>query len=156
MEKTATVTVTSGAGDLPEDFLEAIKVKDPADTTRNIEYAPGEWIDQSFPTGQDDTYPNYYTIIGTQLVCPISVSLTYYRTIPTITTAEDGTNWLLAAAPNVYLWGGLMQYSVYSKNPENVVHYRALMSNALSGLRRADLNARAGMVTKRAGGSGAW
>jgi hypothetical protein len=149
MEATATVTVTGGSGALPADFLEAIKVKDPGSTTRDIKYAPPDWIDENFPTGQDSTYPDFYTIVGSTLYCPITVSLTYYEKIDTITTDDATTNWLLTKAPNAYLYGGLMQYSIYDKNPENVVYYRGLMANALASLGYSDLNSRAGQMTRR-------
>jgi len=155
MEKTATVTVSSGEGDLPSDYLEAIKVKDPANTTRNILYALPDWLDDNFPTGQDDTYPQYYTIIGETLVCPISVSLTYYRTIPTLTTGSSTSNWLITASPNAYLFGSLMQYSIWSKNPENVVYYRSLTVNAVSGLQKSSIASKAGRLERRSAG-GAW
>lgn len=153
METTATVSVTSGEGDLPEDFLEVIKVKDPGDTTRDITYAPPDWLDQNFPTGQDGTYPNFYTIIGDSLICPIDVSLTYYAKIPTIASgADDQTNWLIVASPNAYLFGGLMQYSVWSRNTENVVYFRTLMANAVAGLQRSNISSKAGHLERRASG----
>lgn len=130
METTATVTVTSGVGSLPDDFLEVIKVKDPGDTTRNIEYATPE-----------------YTIIGSDLYCTIDVSLTYYAKIPSITT--NSTNWLLTKAPNAYLWGGLMQYSIYDKDVAGAAGYRGLMIASLNALGYSDLNSRAGMMTRR-------
>lgn len=151
METTATVTVTDGVGDLPSGFLEAIKVKDPGDLTRDIKYAPSDWLDENFSTGQDGTYPTYYTIIGTSLVCPIDVSLTYYTKIETITGSEGGYNWLLTKAPNAYLYGGLMQYAIWDKDPEKVGYYRNLMLGALAGLQYADLNSRAGAMVRRAG-----
>lgn len=150
METTATVTMTGGAGALPTDFLEAIKVKDPGGITRDIKYAPPDWLDENYPSGQDDSYPTYYTIIGTTIYCPIDVSLTYYAKISTITGSDGGTNWLLAKAPNAYLYGGLMQYSVYNKNPGAAAGYRSLMVNALGGLGYSDLNSRAGHMVRRA------
>lgn len=150
METTATVTVSSGSGSLPSDYLEMIKVTDPGDTTRDIKYAAPDWIDENFPTGQDATYPDFYTIRGSTLICPITVGITYYEKIDTITTSDSTTNWLLTKAPNAYLYGGLMQYSIYDKNPEATGGYRTLMANALGGLGFADLNSRAGALTKRA------
>lgn len=150
METTASVTVTSGTGSLPDDFLEAIKVKDPGSITRDLKYASPDWLDENFPTGQDDTYPDFYTVIGSSLICPISVSLTYYAKIPTITDSEGDFNWLLTKAPNAYLYGGLMQYGIYNKNPESVAYYRTLMVGALGALGYSDLNSRAGQMVRRA------
>lgn len=149
MEDTETVTMTSGVGALPSDFLEAIKVKDPGDITRDIEYATPAWLDANFPTGQDGTYPAFYTIIGTDLHCPIDVSLTYYAKIPGL--VANSTNWLLTKAPNAYLYGGLMQWSIYSKNPEAAAGYRAMMATALGALQGSDINSRAGSMVRRAG-----
>ncbi len=150
METTATVSVTDDVGDLPDDFLEAIKVKDPGDITRDIKYAPPDWMDENFPSGQDGTYPEYYTIIGSELHCPIDVSLTYYAKISTIADSDGSTNWLLTRAPNAYLWGGLMQYSIYAKNPEAAGGYRSLMVNSLGGVGYSDMTSRAGALVRRA------
>jgi hypothetical protein len=149
METTATVTMTSGTGTLPTDFLEAIKVTDPGDITRDIQYATPDWIDENYPTGQDATYPFFYTIIGDQLLCPIDVSLTYYARIPSL--VGDSMNWLMTKAPSVYLNGALMQYSIYDKDAEKAVGYRGLMLSALAGLQASDLNSRAGHLVRRAG-----
>lgn len=151
METTATVTMTSGVGDLPTDFLEAIKVKDPGGTTRTIRYATPDWLDENYPSGQDGTYPEFYTVIGTSLLCPIDVSLTYYAAIDTITGNDGAYNWLLTKAPSAYLYGGLMQYSIYNKNPEAAAGYRSLMINALGGLNTQDIMSSAGQYVRRAG-----
>lgn len=149
METTATVTMTSGVGALPSDFLEAIKVKDPGSTTRDIQYAPADWLDENYPQGQDETYPQFYTIIGSSLYCPIDVSLTYYAQIGTITGNDGATNWLLTKAPNAYLYGGLMHYSIYAKAPEAAGAYRALMVNAMGALQSQDDRSIAGRFARR-------
>jgi hypothetical protein len=43
-----------------------------------------------------------------------------------------------------------MQYSTWDKNAEQVAGYRSLMVNALGGLNYADVNSRAGSMTRRA------
>lgn len=149
METTATVTMTSGVGDLPADFLEVIKVKDPGAVTRTIRYAAPDWLDESYPLGQDQTYPEFYTIIGDEIYCPIDVSLTYYAKIDTITGNEGATNWLLTKAPNAYLYGGLMHYSIYDKDAEKAAGYRALMVGALNAIGYSDMTSRAGQLVRR-------
>lgn len=148
MEATDTV---SADGALPSDFLEVIKVKDPGDFSRTIRYAPPDWLDENFPTGQDQTYPEFYSIIGGSIVCPIDVSMTYYQKIETITGSSGATNWLLTKAPNAYLYGGLMHYSIYDKDPESTLAYRALMMNAMVGLQSQDTMSVAGRYQRRAG-----
>lgn len=149
METTAAITMTSGVGDLPTGFLEAIKVKDPGDVTRDITYATPDWLDENFPTGQDSVYPQFYTIIGSSIYCPIDVSLTYYAQIDTITGNDGAYNWLLTKAPNAYLYGALMQYSIYDKDPGAVTGYRAMMGAALAGLQMQDVKSVAGRYTRR-------
>lgn len=151
METTATVTMTSGVGDLPTGFLAPIKVKDPGTVTRNIQYATPEWLDENYPSGQDSVSPDFYTIIGSQIICPIDVSLTYYAQIDTITGSDGAFNWLLTKAPNAYLYGGLMQYSIYDKDPEKAAAYRVMMITALGAILGSDTNSRAGSMVRRAG-----
>jgi hypothetical protein len=147
METVGTVTVTSGSGPLPVDFLEPIAVTNPSGVTNAIDYATGEWIANAYPTGQNATDPHFYTIVGSTLYSTISVTLPYYAKIPSL--VADGQNWLLTKAPNAYLYGCLMQYSTWDKNAEQVAGYRALMNNALGGLNYTDVNSRAGSFTRR-------
>jgi hypothetical protein len=44
----------------------------------------------------------------------------------------------------------LAQYAAYDKDPEKYSGYRQLMNNALGGLNYADVNSRAGSMTRRA------
>jgi hypothetical protein len=148
METVGTVTVTNGSGSLPADFLEPITVTNPSAVTNAIDYATGEWIANTYPTGQNTTDPHFYTIVGSNLYSTIDVTIPYYAKIPSL--VADQQNWLLTKAPNAYLYGCLMQYSTWDKNAEQVAGYRSLMVNALGGLNYADVNSRAGSMTRRA------
>ena len=76
--------------------------------------------------------------------------MTYYAKITALAGVASATNWLLTKSPNAYLYGGLMQYSIWNRNAENVAYYRGLMMGALSGLSYSDINSRAGTLTRRA------
>jgi len=148
METIATVTVTNGAATLPSNFLEAITVRNPADVTYSLQYITPEFMADRYPTGQNTVSPADYTIVGSTLYSPIDLELRYYARIPPL--VADGQNWLLTKAPNVYLFGCLSQYSAYDKDPEKYTGYRQLMNAALGGLNAADVNSRAGSMTRRA------
>jgi hypothetical protein len=148
METVGTVIVTDGSGSLPADFLEPVTVTNPSAVTNSIDYATGEWLANTYPTGQNPTNPAFYTIVGNRLYSTIDVNLPYYAKIPSL--VADGQNWLLTKAPSAYLNGCLMQYSIWDKYPEAVVGYRGLMIAALGGLNASDINSRAGSMTRRA------
>jgi hypothetical protein len=148
METIATLTVTDGAATLPSDFLEAITVRNPGEVTYSLQYVTPEFMADRYPTGQNTVSPADYTIVGSTLYSPIDLELRYYARIPPL--VADGTNWLLQKAPNVYLYGCLSAYSAFDKDPEKYTGYRQLMNAALGGLNAADVNSRAGSMTRRA------
>lgn len=148
MEAVATIAVTDGAGDLPEDFLEPIAVRLSSAVTNSVQYVTSEWDADAYPTGQASVSPSFYKLVGNTIYCPVDLELTYYQRIPSL--VADGANWLLQAAPSAYLYGCLQQYSIWDKNAEQVAGYRSLVANVLGGLGLADVNSRAGSMTRRA------
>lgn len=128
----ATVTITSGSGALPADFLEAIRLYT---GTRTLQYASPDWYTENYPSGQS-TVPSFYTILGSTLYSGTDVTLDYYTKIGPLATA---LNWLLTKAPNAYLHGGLYHLYLYDKDGEKAAIHRSLMANAIEGLRSSDM-----------------
>lgn len=68
--------------------------------------------------------PIYYTIMGEEMeLAPTpnedyTVEMVYRRNIPAL--ASNSTNWLLTDAPDVYLYGALMESAPYIKEDERV------------------------------------
>jgi hypothetical protein len=79
----------------------------------------------------------YYTIReGKVYYVPGSanVTLVYRRSIPPLTEADD-TNWLLERAPDLYLYGVLLQAEAWDANNEQAVGWKSLFDEAIDELR---------------------
>jgi hypothetical protein len=75
------------------------------------DYAASEYSGSS-ATG----YPSFYTISGSVIATfppsTADIIIDYYASIPALSTTNP-TNWLLTAAPDVYLYGALMEAAPY-------------------------------------------
>lgn len=90
--------------------------------------------------------PLFYTITGSQLEfipspdTTYSAELTYYAKIPALSDSNT-SNWLLAYAPDLYLYGALMEASPYLKDDERLAVWGQLYANSLGDIEVADQRA---------------
>jgi hypothetical protein len=93
--------------------------------------------------------PAVYCIVGTTLkVCPAGpVKLVYYKGVDALRTA--GTNWLLQAEPDVYLYGALAEAELFNKNPQSAAGWQAMAEGAMGTIVDADRRARWGSARQR-------
>lgn len=90
--------------------------------------------------------PAYYTITGTQLEfipapdSTYSAELTYYAKIPALSDANT-SNWLLAYAPDLYLYGALMEAAPYLKDDERLPVWSQMYISSLGDIEVADQRA---------------
>jgi hypothetical protein len=90
--------------------------------------------------------PLYYTITGSQLEfipspdTTYSAELTYYAKIPALSDSNT-SNWLLAYAPDLYLYGALIEASPYLKDDERLAVWGQLYTNSLGDIEVADQRA---------------
>src|SRR4051812_6807522 len=106
MLEIADVSVLSGTGTLPDDFLQ---ISDVWDATTSPTRFP---LPATGPQGRRSSPYSYsgpslgYSVVGTNLnVAPLfngMISIAYYGTIPPLTNEAD-FNWLLRKHPGVYL-----------------------------------------------------
>lgn len=138
----ATATITSQFFPLPADFLEAVNLQvNSADggPMQVISMEQADDVRRWEPSG----VPRYYVIVGTNIeLIPVPqgstpVELTYYARIPALTDAAP-TNWLLSAAPDLYLYGALLQSAPYLRDDPRVQTWATLHERALSDLQAAD------------------
>lgn len=80
--------------------------------------------------------PQNYLVQGPRIrLWPIpdgvyDVNLIYYANIPTLSDAAP-TNWLLTKAPDIYLWGSLLENAIYSNDQELVELYSARFNESV-------------------------
>lgn len=148
------ITLSSGAGSLPADFLEVIKITAKESVRKQLTYAAPDWIEEAYPTTSTNT-PTFYTILGSSLlVRPVTssdIELYYYQKVPALSDSQT-TNWLLADSPNCYLYGGLFELSLFIGDTERAISMYTLMAGHLNGLIRTQQNAFSGVAAMRAAG----
>lgn len=131
----------------PSDWLQAKEFQlntNPIQRLQFVTEAQGDELKSSryFSVGQ----PVYYTITGTQLEfiptpdTTYSAELTYYAKIPALSDTNT-SNWLLAYAPDLYLYGALLEASPYLKDDERLATWGQLYTNSLGDIEVADQRA---------------
>lgn len=132
MLDTATITITSGSGSLPADYLQHRHVAEAANPACDLEY------------GTRRNGRGFSISGGTIYVWPDSlgnVTMEYYAKIPALTSGAP-TNWLMTKAPEVYLYGSLMEAGAFVANRDDVASWAALYQKAIDDLQNADVMAR--------------
>jgi hypothetical protein len=90
--------------------------------------------------------PNYYSISGTQIEVIPSPDATYtgelkYYAKITALSDSNTSNWLLAYAPDLYLYGALLEATPYLKDDERLGTWSQLYTSSLSDIEVADQRA---------------
>lgn len=135
MEVAATVAASGPITTLPSDFGSLVSIST-SNADRLQLMGPVEFA------GLDRTLsgsPRYYTITGTGVsFAPDNssaiISIVYRRNIPALTAANP-TNWLLTRAPDVYLYGALMQAEGFETDDSRVSGWKAFYDEAVDELR---------------------
>lgn len=141
MEETATITMSSGVGTLPTDYLQYIRVKSMAATPRPLSFVTGSYTDAAYEAsaaGLSDTFS--ITGVSSINVFPpnsTDVELTYYAAIPAL-SAINTTNWLLTKLPALYLHAGLMHLALFTKDNNLLARSQALVTAMVDGLNVTD------------------
>lgn len=140
MEKRATSSPVSEYGTLPTDFVEEISfVMTEGDERWEIEAAPQVVIDAAdVQTGR----PRNYAIVGGQFRFfpspdkAYGAILTYYGQIPALSDAAT-SNWLLAKAPDAYLFGALAEAGPFLRDPDVTAAYELKRDRAIAAVKKA-------------------
>lgn len=108
-QATSTITTdSSGYATLPTGFLGMVSLKQDLLGTKPMTQVSWDAIDYLNPDAEADRAV-YYAISGTQLrvapVCEDDFVATFDKKIAAL-SASNTTNWLLALAPDYYLFGG--------------------------------------------------
>jgi hypothetical protein len=150
MIKRANATIDTQYFAMPADFLEPKKFVLNTNPITVVEYATGEQLDELRST----TYlsagkPRYFGVIGTQFeVVPTPDSgytgeLTYYAKISSLSDSTT-SNWLLAYAPDLYLYGALVHSAPYLREDERlpvwVQFYNTILEDIVVADQRASVS----------------
>ena len=128
---------------LPTDTLQIIRIVVDLSPVIVLEYMTPEEISERRIVMNATGRPYYFTTIGGStdqlevLPSPDSTytsSIVYYTRIAALTDAAT-SNWLLAAHPDIYLFGTLVEAEPYLKNDERLSMWAARLDKALNDLR---------------------
>jgi hypothetical protein len=136
---------------LPTDFLEMMNIELTSTTPpKRLIYITSDRSDD-YREQQNNTTgtPDYYTIEGAFLqLLPspdvsVTIQLNYYKDIPAMATlADSGSNWLLLAHPDIYLYSILMQASPYIMDPQSAQQWDGLLARSMLELQMSDEKSR--------------
>jgi len=135
MEVRATATGTGQYTTLPSDFKRMVGVS----TGNNYEL---QQVSGSQISSMDQTnagVPRKYAIAdGSITFSPINsaaaISMLYVRRLPPLTAAAP-TNWLLTMAPDLYLYGCLLQAHLYGWYDERIPLFKAAYDEAIAEMK---------------------
>ena len=147
MIKRATATIDTQYFAMPSDFLEAKKLVLNTNPTSVVDFGTPEYLD----TQRSTVYisagkPRLFGVVGTQFeVVPSPDSnytgeLTYYAKITPLSDSAT-SNWLLTYAPDLYLYGSLLQAAPYLRDDERIATWGQFYTAAMDDIVVADQRA---------------
>lgn len=145
---------------LPADFQSMRRVRLSSVTGKPcLEFKSGTQMDEyRFATSDVAARPRYFTVFGDELeLAPTpdaayTIEMVYRQSIPPL--ASNGTNWLLALAPDLYLYGALLESAPYIKEDGRIQTWGLGCTAALNDLNSLGLTStfNAGPMTMRVSG----
>lgn len=165
MEQRATALVNLSSDEpefisLPSDFQSMRRVRLSGTTGKPcLEFKSGTQMDEyRFATSDIVARPRYFTVFGNELeLAPTpdaayTIEMVYRQTIPPL--ASNGSNWLLTMAPDLYLYGTLLESAPYIKEDARIQTWGLGLSSALADLNNLGLTStfNAGPMTVRVSG----
>jgi hypothetical protein len=131
-EMTATVagSITGATADLPDDFNGVRALRLTGDGFTKLEPVSLDRMDELKARADVSGAPGFYALRGQAFeVYPepddaTTYQLSYYARLPSLATA--GSNWLLSAHPDAYLYAALIHYGIMAQDARQGVWEQAL------------------------------
>lgn len=162
MEARTTLTVDTGAAspellDLPSDFqtMRSVRLSGVTGKPRLGFMTQTQMDDYRYSIDNVSDQPVYFSVTGDQIeLAPtpnenFTVQVIYRRNIPAL--ASNSTNWLLTLAPDLYLYGALLEAAPYIQNDERIAVWSAGVQTVID-----QLNAHGERQTSNSGPSTIW
>lgn len=166
MEQRSSATLSFGVDDaefvlLPPDFQSMRRVRLASVTGKpNLSFMSQTQMDEFRATTSDAAgQPQFFTIFGSEIELAPSPDAAYtlemvYRTLIPALSDTNTTNWLLQLAPDLYLYGALLESAPYIKEDERLQTWGLGFKTALDGLNNLGLTStfNAGPMSMRVSG----
>ena len=144
METTVADTTPSGSKEdaLPSGYLQMREIHLTTSPIVSLAYITPE-IMYRIRAGSTSGIPNSYTILGDNILFgptpdgAYSYSMTYYKAFDAL-GAQTPTNWLILNAPDLYLYGALLQAEPFLMKDERVPLWERAVRQTISDLQEQD------------------
>lgn len=141
---TTTIDITTSEPEfisLPTDFQSMRRVRLSSVTGKPcLEFKSGAQIDSyRYSNGNVSGQPRYFSVMGSEIeLAPTpdanyTIEMVYRRTIQPL-NVDNITNWLLSAAPDLYLYAVLLESAPYIKEDARIQTWGLGFKTALDGL----------------------
>ena len=141
-------TIDSEYSATPGDWYQSVSLILKTDPVHPLEYVTNEAMNDLKATSSAVGKPNYYTHVGTEIqVYPApdgtgyTGEVVYYAKIPPLTDSNT-SNWLLDLAPDIYLYGTLVQSAPYLRDDERTGVWASLYKQGIEELIVSDQRTR--------------
>ncbi len=126
---------------LPLDFQSMRRVRLSSVSGKpRLDFRSGVQIDEYRQNTADvGGQPQFFTIFGDEIeLCPTpqdsyTIEMIYRKNIPSLSDSNT-TNWLLALAPDAYLYGALLESAPYIKDDDRIGVWAAGLTSVVDGL----------------------
>lgn len=128
---------------LPADLLELKAIQFNASSTRVPQFVTPAWLrNYRRHSATGSGVPNFYTIEGGEFLFDVTPSdveleILYYQKIPRLSGTQP-SNWLLAAHPDIYLYGALVHSAPFLKDDERIATWDTLYQRGVRALKKQD------------------
>lgn len=142
MEDRATATINGPYAALPAGFLAMRNIQLNTDPITALDMAPPELIDR-ISAGSTTGRPRLYAIVNDEIhLAPepdgsYTAEMVYWKKLDALSPIVT-TNWLLANAPDLYLFGSLTEAAAYLGDDQHLEQWEARYQTAVRRLQDAD------------------
>ena len=148
MEVRSKMTTTSGQQyfNLPGGYIQMRNVQLNTNPTAPLEYITPEMLDRLYGSSTTGK-PRAYTLIGDEIqLAPIpdsgyEMEMAFYEKFTPLGDGSSGTvtnNWLTLNAPDILLYGALMEAEPFIKNDERIALWLNAYNGAVKKIQDAD------------------
>lgn len=139
----ADATIDEEYTQTPDDWFQTQTLILETDPVTELTYLTPDALNEKRAASTANGKPLFYTMIGTEIqVYPVpsgdyTAEMVYYAKIPPLTNTNT-TNWLLQYAPDIYLYGSLMQSAPYLQDDQRLSVWNALYMQKMADIEISD------------------
>jgi hypothetical protein len=135
----SSVSITTAAATVPSDYL-GIKSATLSDGSQPLQRVSSTTLLDAFPRGTSGrprgiAKQGSVFIFGPEPDSDYTVTLRYYAKPTVLRSDGDGVNWLITHAPDLCLYGALLEAEPFLKNDGRIAVWRDFYTDALAAYR---------------------